>query len=243
MMDARENWHPLGLSDAVEAGSAAGTRLFGKELVIWRDARGVAHVWEDRCPHRGMKLSFGFVRGDHITCLYHGWRYGASGACRFIPAHPDLAVPPSIKVAVYPSQESGGMVWTSLTDHPPPLAQDREPSVPLRSLYLACDTDTAIAALSMVRLTAFASQGLADTVVRRVTDTLYEVSSGPDRLLIGIQAISDVRTALHLVICGSPKLYQGAGQRHFLAWAMRLRDIIEHPRRPASAAHALSESV
>src|SRR5580700_5238771 len=70
---------PVGLSLAVEASSSAGTRLLDRELVVWRDNSGAAHVWEDRCPHRGMKLSFGFVRGDHIACLYHGWQYNSGG--------------------------------------------------------------------------------------------------------------------------------------------------------------------
>ena len=68
--------------------------------------------------------------------------------------------------------------------------------MPLRSLYLDCAADTAIAALGTVGLTPFASQGradtiVADTVVNRVTETLYEVSAGQDRLLIGVQAIAD----------------------------------------------------
>lgn len=46
---------------------------------------------EDRCPHRGMKMSFA-VRGDHIACLYHGWlRHG-----RHLPQDP--GPPPSFEV-------------------------------------------------------------------------------------------------------------------------------------------------
>jgi hypothetical protein len=82
----------------------------------------------------------------------------------------------------------------------------------------------------------FASPGLADTIVRRLTETLYAVSTGDDRLLIGIQAISETRTALHLTICGSPKLYEGLGQSHFLDWALQLRRAIEQPRPPAVTA-------
>ncbi|RVC56037.1 Rieske (2Fe-2S) protein, partial [Mesorhizobium sp. M00.F.Ca.ET.038.03.1.1] len=81
-------WHPVALSASIEPGSSAGTHIDGKEFVVWRDNRGAPHVWEDRCPHRGMKLSFGFVRGDHIACLYHGWQYDTAGQCRYIPARP-----------------------------------------------------------------------------------------------------------------------------------------------------------
>ena len=234
-MSSGDNWHPLALSHSVEAGSSAGARLFGKDLVIWRDTSGLAHVWEDRCPHRGMKLSFGFVRGDHIACLYHGWQYDRGGYCQYIPAHPDLDVPKTFKVPVYPTLECCGMIWTTLSENPPDVPQDRGDTLPLRSLYLDCAVDTAIAALGAVSLTPFASQGPADTIVSRATGTLCEVASGQDRLLIGVQAIADHRTALHLAIKGSPEHYEGSGQRHFLDWALRLRHTIEHPRRAAVA--------
>jgi nitrite reductase/ring-hydroxylating ferredoxin subunit len=233
-MSSGDNWHPVGLSHSIEAGSSAGTRLFGQELVVWRDTSGAAHVWEDRCPHRGMKLSFGFVRGDHIACLYHGWQYDRAGYCQYIPAHPDLDVPKTFKVPVYLTKEQGGMIWTTLSENPPPLPADRDQTVPLRSLYFDCGVAAAIAALGTVRLTPFASQGLTDTTVRRLTETLYTVSSGDDRLQIGIQAISETRTALHLTICGWPKLYEGFGQSHFLDWALQLRRAIEQPARGAA---------
>src|SRR2546430_11372221 len=107
-MSTGGNWHPVGLSYSIEAGSSAGTRLFGQELVVWRDTGGMAHVREERCPHRRMKLSFGFVRGDHIACLYHGRQYHRAGSCPYIPAHPHLDVPKTFKVPVSLSQEQGG---------------------------------------------------------------------------------------------------------------------------------------
>jgi nitrite reductase/ring-hydroxylating ferredoxin subunit len=237
-MTSDDNWHPVGLSHSIEGGSSAGTRLLGRELVVWRDTSGVAHVMEDRCPHRGMKLSFGFVRGDHIACLYHGWQFDRGGYCRHIPAHPDLDVPNTIKVPVYSTQERSGLIWTTLSESPLALPDAREPTVPLRSIYVDCSVEAAIAALGVARLVPFASQGLADTAVKRVTDTLYTVSSGDDRLMVGIQQVSDTRTGLHLAICGWSKLYDGVGQRHFLDWALQLRHAIEHPRGPDFATGA-----
>jgi nitrite reductase/ring-hydroxylating ferredoxin subunit len=226
-MSGGDNWHPVGLSHSIEAGSSAGTRLFGQELVVWRDSSGVAHVWEDRCPHRGMKLSFGFVRGDHITCLYHGWQYDRGGYCQYIPAHPDLEVPKTIKVPVWSTRELGGMIWTTLSENPLPMPDDREPTVPLRSLYFHRGADVAVTALDSIRLVPFASDASADTTVSRLNDTLFAVSCAQDRILIGVQSISDTRTAFHLSICGAPESYEGAGQNHFLRWAMRLRHALE----------------
>eukprot|EP01032_Pedospumella_encystans_P034979 gene34979-39556_t len=63
-----------------------GTRLCRAQLLdlplaLWRDIGGQAHAWEDRCPHRGTRLSLGTQQGDTLRCAYHGWRFGASGKC------------------------------------------------------------------------------------------------------------------------------------------------------------------
>lgn len=227
-MNPKDCWHPVGLSDSFEASSSAGTRLFEQELVVWRDKNGVAHVWEDRCPHRGMKLSFGFVRGDHIACLYHGWQYNSGGHCQYIPAHPTLDVPKTIGVRVYPVLERSGMVWTSLSENPPPARDDDELVVPLRSLYLGCGFEAAISLLGDSRLAPFGAATSAATAVSRVSDTLFAVSSGQDRLLVGLQTISNGRTALHVSIVGTAERYRGAGQNHFNDWALGLRYAAGH---------------
>ena len=229
-MNPENCWHPLGLSHSIEAGSSAGTRLLDRELVVWRDNSGAAHVWEDRCPHRGMKLSFGFVRGDHIACLYHGWQYNSGGHCRYIPAHPALDVPKTIRVPVYPVHERNGMIWTTLSEDPLPVPEDDEPGVPLRSLYLGCGVEAAVAALSAVQLVPFTSETPADTTVSRVSDTLFAISCAQDRLLVGVQAISNARTALHLSIAGPAERYKGAGQNHFNSRALQWRQIVEQAR-------------
>jgi len=236
-MRLEDCWHPLGLSHSIEAGSSAGTRLLDRELVVWRDRSGIAHIWEDRCPHRGMKLSFGFVRGDHIACLYHGWQYNSGGHCQYIPAHPALDVPKTIKVPAYPVHERNGMIWATLSENPAAAPENDEPVVPLRSLYLGCSFDAAVEALSTCRLVPLASEAPVETVVSRVTNTLLAVSCAQDKLLIGIQVISKTRTALHLSLCGSAQRYQGAGQAHFNAWALQLRHAAEHVR----ATHAASD--
>jgi nitrite reductase/ring-hydroxylating ferredoxin subunit len=240
-MKDQAGWHPLALSTSIEPGSSAGTRLFGSEFAVWRDAGGVAHVWEDRCPHRGMKLSFGFVRGDHLACLYHGWQYNGAGVCQYIPAHPDLAVPATIKVPTYATQEQAGMIWTTLDRDPQPPPVVGAGAVPLCSLYLDCGSEAAIDALGAVRLTPFGSDGLADTVVDGLAARLYTVSAGSERLLIGVQNIAAGRTALHITIPGPQAIYQGAAQRHYLAWALAVRRLIEPPRahQPTRLYHAV----
>lgn len=131
------SWTPIALSRDVPAGVTRTVRLDGRELVIWR-GDGAAHVWEDRCPHRGMRLSLGFVRDNSLNCLYHGWQYGPSSSCIRIPAHPDLAVAPTIKATAFDATEAGGIIWVRLSGD---AALPALPAAPLPVLSLAVDVD------------------------------------------------------------------------------------------------------
>ena len=67
---------PVSLSGGVEPGARTGTSVNGQLVVFWRGQDGTARAWADRCPHRGMRLSFGYVRRNTLTCIYHGWSFG-----------------------------------------------------------------------------------------------------------------------------------------------------------------------
>jgi hypothetical protein len=87
-----------------------------------------------------MRLSYGFVRGEVLNCLYHGWQYGTEASCLRIPAHPDLNVPPTIKANAYPVAESGGFILTSLDADaglPPVLLAGR----PIASLAIGASVE------------------------------------------------------------------------------------------------------
>ena len=132
---------PTGWSPAHRRGRGCST----SEIVLWRDEAGASHAWEDRCPHRGMRLSFGFVRGNHIACLYHGWQYDTAGQCRYIPAHPNLEVPDTIKVATFPSVPrlagSSGSGRRLVAEAPVPPPADFA-ARPVRSLYVDRSPET-----------------------------------------------------------------------------------------------------
>ncbi|BAU90212.1 Rieske domain-containing protein [Methylorubrum populi] len=191
-MDEPDGWYAVALGADIEPSTSAGTRLFGHELVVWRDAAGAVHVWEDRCPHRGMRLSFGFVRGDHIACLYHGWRYDAAGQCRFIPAHPDLAVSPMIRTRTFPCRERAGLIWVrwgSPADDAPEAAPDEAaPVSPLRSLYLDAPAARLAAALG-----GAGSDGLAR----------LDLAGSP--VLVAVQPLAAEASAAHIVVPAAPE--------------------------------------
>jgi nitrite reductase/ring-hydroxylating ferredoxin subunit len=226
MTDAK-GWVPVALSASIEPGTSAGAVVDGAEIVVWRDDKGEPHVWEDRCPHRGMRMSFGFVRGDHIACLYHGWSYDTGGQCRYIPAHPDLDVPKTIKIATYETRERSGVIWTALgPDADIAGIPDFGPAVlPVRSLYADCSLDRALAVLRETSLPV--AQGAPEPAsLEKMTTTCWSLTAGSTRLMIAVQTIGPSKIALHILLDDAEG--KAAAMRPAIArWAESLRNTLE----------------
>jgi hypothetical protein len=62
---------------------------------------------------------------------------------------------------------------------------------------------------------------------RSRTDMLVSLSSGDNEVLVAVQPLSDVETALHIVIAGPPDVHRGASQKRVSAWGEALRREIE----------------
>jgi vanillate O-demethylase monooxygenase subunit len=87
----------------------------------------------DLCVHRGTALSLGWVDRGRLVCAYHGWTFGADGACVRIPSLPaDRAIPRKARARAYHCQERYGLVWVCLADEPrepiPPFPEWDDPS-------------------------------------------------------------------------------------------------------------------
>jgi nitrite reductase/ring-hydroxylating ferredoxin subunit len=207
-------WHPVALSSGLAPGTANGTRILGREIVVWRDSAGIARAFDDRCPHRGMRLSFGFVRGNEIACLYHGWRYDAAGRCRHIPAHPDLLPPETIRATVHETTERLGMTWVRTEPAPAAALPEERTVTEVRSIAVERSADEVIA------------HALRDAgpSVSALTPSLLLFWTGEEHILAGVQAVSAGAAMLHVVGVGE----RGeAGRKRINTWAERLRNAIE----------------
>ncbi|MBO3762174.1 Rieske (2Fe-2S) protein [Ciceribacter sp. L1K22] len=230
-----QGWIPVALSASIEAGTSAGAVIDGAEVVVWRDNKNAAHVWEDRCPHRGMRMSFGFVRGDHIACLYHGWAYDTAGQCQYIPAHPDLEVPKTIKIPTYSTVEKNGIIWTALTEGAdiagvPDVAAD---ATPVRSLYVDCTPATALAALKTTSLPQPSGPAIP-AALDAVLHNCWRLTAGNTEVLIACQSIGNNRTGLHIVLLGATA-HTAALRAPLARWAEQLRHALENSATPAMA--------
>ena len=106
-------WHPVASAHDVPHRHVYHGQLLGRELAVWRADDGYVNVWENRCLHRGVRLSIGANDGTELRCQYHGWRYAnRSAGCTYIPAHPADAPARTICNRTFPSVERYGLVWS-----------------------------------------------------------------------------------------------------------------------------------
>ncbi|NDY90006.1 aromatic ring-hydroxylating oxygenase subunit alpha [Ideonella livida] len=132
---ARACTHPV--LDAADLGTQApvGVRLLEEDWVLWRDAAGQAWAAPDRCPHRGARLSLGRVGDGALACPYHGWRFGAGGACVLVPAVPGWVPPASHGLRAVPVLDACGLLWLRPDGRPAqPPAFAAEADLRLRKL-------------------------------------------------------------------------------------------------------------
>jgi ferredoxin-NADP reductase/nitrite reductase/ring-hydroxylating ferredoxin subunit len=118
-------WFPVAAVEDLPYRHVYAGQLAGHELAVWRADDGNVNVWEDRCVHRGVRLSVGKNDGAELMCQYHGWRYAnRTGGCTYIPAHPADAPAQTICVRSFPARERYGLVWSTITGDGDPPAID-----------------------------------------------------------------------------------------------------------------------
>ena len=103
-------WYLASYSDELKVGEVKPLQLFGRDVVLFRDAGGVAHIADAYCPHLGAHIGHGGkVVGGCIRCPFHGWTFdGASGECR--TASPGDPVPPKARLDRWPTVEASSMI-------------------------------------------------------------------------------------------------------------------------------------
>lgn len=106
----RELWYPVVASWEVSNAPLGITRL-GENIVLWRDHGGRVHALEDRCPHRGARLSMGWNLDERIACWYHGVEVDGSGTVRDVPAVSACPLVGSQCLRSYPVQERHGAIF------------------------------------------------------------------------------------------------------------------------------------
>ncbi len=122
----RRYWQPI--AAATEFDGTRHTkpvRLFGEDLVLYKDLSGNYGLIERHCPHRRADFIHGIPEACGLRCHYHGWMFGPDGACIEQPfedtAHPDRKYREQVRAKTYPVEEKAGLLWAYMGPLPAPL--------------------------------------------------------------------------------------------------------------------------
>lgn len=111
----RRYWMPACVSSDVEGldSDPFRVKLLGEDLVAFRDSTGKVGLVDSQCPHRRAPMFYGRNEEAGLRCVYHGWKFDASGTCMDLPSEPpDSPLKQKVNIGAYPTYEAGGIVWT-----------------------------------------------------------------------------------------------------------------------------------
>lgn len=119
----RSYWQPVATSDELPVGGPPRpVRVFGEDLVLFRDEEGRIGLLAIHCAHRAVDLSYGRVEDGGLRCLYHGWLYDVNGRCLEQPGEPaGSTFKDRVRQRSYPCQEKGGLIFAFMGEGEPPL--------------------------------------------------------------------------------------------------------------------------
>ena len=67
--DWERQWYPLAVDEFTDRGKPHNLQILGKDLVLWHDG-GQWRAFEDKCPHRGVRLSKSSLLDLRISLLF-----------------------------------------------------------------------------------------------------------------------------------------------------------------------------
>ena len=111
----RRFWHPIHRAEELRPGDAKPIEIMSERFTLYRGESGTPHVVGFRCPHRGTQLSTGWVEGDCIRCVYHGWLFNGSGQCTEQPAE-EKSFASKIRIRNCPTREYLGLIFAYFGD-------------------------------------------------------------------------------------------------------------------------------
>lgn len=145
----RRHWTPVCLIEEVAEpdGAPVRARLFGEDLVVFRDTDGRVGVLEEQCPHRRASLVLGRNENGGLRCLYHGWKMDVAGHVTEMVSEPAAStLAEKIRHVAYPVKEWGGMVWTYMGPQdavpefvPPAWAPTADAAVSIAKVLIPCN--------------------------------------------------------------------------------------------------------
>ncbi len=107
-------WYVAAWDHELIDGKLLARTILEQPVLLYKGDSGRAVALDNRCCHRGAKLSNGRLEGDCVRCMYHGLKFDPTGRCVQIPGQDNI--PPKLGVRSYPLVERDHLVWIWMGD-------------------------------------------------------------------------------------------------------------------------------
>ena len=107
-------WYVAAWSYELIDGKLLARTICDKPIVFYKSETGKVVALEDRCCHRGARLSKGRREGDCLRCMYHGLKFDPDGKCIQIPGQD--TIPPQLGMRSFPALERDQLIWVWMGD-------------------------------------------------------------------------------------------------------------------------------
>ena len=112
-MYPRNAWYVAATADELGR-ELIGRTLLDRPVVLFRREDGRPVALEDRCSHRFLPLSKGYLEGDVVQCGYHGLEFDCTGACVHVPGQ--KTPPAGADIQAFPLCERWRFIWIWMGD-------------------------------------------------------------------------------------------------------------------------------
>ena len=107
-------WYMAAWDHELIDGKLVARTILEEPVLLYKGDSGRVVALDNRCCHRGAKLSNGRLEGDDVRCMYHGLKFDPSGKCIQIPGQDNI--PKGLGVRSYPVVEKQHIVWIWMGD-------------------------------------------------------------------------------------------------------------------------------
>jgi nitrite reductase/ring-hydroxylating ferredoxin subunit len=105
------HWYAVAWAKVLKPGQILPIQIWHEQMALYRDTQGQVQAVQDVCPHKGVAMHTGELKGDHIVCGYHGWEFDRQGKCVDIPYFPPTQKLPRACLKTYPVIQRYGLIF------------------------------------------------------------------------------------------------------------------------------------
>jgi phenylpropionate dioxygenase-like ring-hydroxylating dioxygenase large terminal subunit len=86
-------------------------KINGIPIVFFRGKEGKVGALLDRCPHRNIPMSKGWVENENLVCRHHGWHFNTEGVCTKVAQLKVLQEDKDRNAVPFTSVEQDGVIY------------------------------------------------------------------------------------------------------------------------------------